>query len=211
MKHLDDKRRLFFDMQEHSENYSDEQLEAMMAEIDKEPDTEEAWLLLSEKGKGKREKCKEDNRATNSSFFILHSSLRRVAAVFLAASFLGVLSLAGYRAIVGSHRTARSHVETDTSMVETQRFVYEVQDGDTIFRFENIRLDSILSVVSKHYGRQVVFRDKAPGRLRFYMTCHTTQSLAEFVELMNVFDGFKLSQELDTLYVYSDETMEGMR
>ena len=39
MNPLDDKK-LFFDMQEHPENYSDEQLEAMMAELDKEPDTE---------------------------------------------------------------------------------------------------------------------------------------------------------------------------
>ena len=42
MNPLDDKK-LFFDMQEHPENYSDEQLEAMMAELDKEPDTEAAW------------------------------------------------------------------------------------------------------------------------------------------------------------------------
>ena len=34
MKPLDDKQ-LFFDMQEHPERYSDEQLEAMMAELDK--------------------------------------------------------------------------------------------------------------------------------------------------------------------------------
>lgn len=204
--HLDDKKRLFLDMQEHPENYSDEQLEAMMAEIDKEPDLAAAWKRLREKGKFHNFTISQFVK-----FFTLHASLKRVAAVFLAIAFLSVLSLAGYRALSGWHGTARSHVETDTSMVETQRFVYEVQDGDTIFRFENIRLDSILSVVSKHYGRQVVFRDKAPGRLRFYMTCHTTQSLAEFVELMNVFDGFKLSQELDTLYVDSDETMEGMR
>ena len=42
MKPLDDKQ-LFFDMQEHPERYSDEQLEAMMAELDKEPDAETAW------------------------------------------------------------------------------------------------------------------------------------------------------------------------
>ena len=42
MKRLDDKH-LLIDMQEHPENYSDEQLERMMAELDKEPDTEAAW------------------------------------------------------------------------------------------------------------------------------------------------------------------------
>ena len=210
MRPSDDKQ-VFFDMQEHPENYSDEQLEAMMTELDKEPDAEEAWLLLSEKLKAKSEKCEEDSRTANSSLFILHSSLKKIAAAFLAASFLGVLSFAGYRAFSDWHGTAKSHVETDTSMVRTERFIYEVQEGDTIFRFENIRLDSILAVVGRHYKRQVVFRDKTPGRLRFYMTSHTTQSLDEFVEMLNVFDGFKLSQKFDTLFVDSDERKEGKR
>ena len=189
MMHLDDKR-LLFDMQEHPERYSDEQLEAMMSELDKEPNTEKAW-----------------RRFKPTSFFML----RKIAAVFLAVAFLGVLSFAGYRALSDWHGTARSQVEADTSTVQTQRFLYEVHDGDTIFRFENIRLDSILAVVSRHYGRQVVFRDKAPQHLRLYMTCHTTQSLDEFVEMLNEFEGFKLSQRFDILFVDSDEKKEGMR
>ena len=189
MKHLDDKR-LFFDMQEHPERYSDEQLEAMMEELDKESDAEKAW-----------------RRFKPTSYYML----RKIAAVFLAVAFLGVLSFAGYRVLSDWHGTARNHVEADTLAVKTERFYVDVQDGDTIFRFENIRLDSILSVVSKHYGRHVVFRDKAPGRLRLYMTCHTTQSLEEFVEMLNVFDGFKLRQEFEFLIVDSDEKKEAGR
>jgi len=197
MKPIDDKR-LFLDMQEHPENYSDEQLEQMMAELDKEPDTEAAWKRFEKK-----------NKKSYSSLPTLHFSFDRIAAVFLVAAFLGVLSFAGYRAFSGSHGTSRNQVEADTTTVKTQRFVYEVHDGDTIFRFENIRLDSILAVVSRHYGRQVVFRDKAPQHLRFYMTCHTTQSLDEFVEMLNMFEGFKLSQKFDILFVDSDEKKEG--
>lgn len=199
MKHLDDKRQ-FFDMQEHPENYSDEQLEQIMADLDKEPDAETAWERLEKKSK-----------KSYSSFFTLHSSFERIAAAFLAAAFLGVLSFAGYRAVSDWHGTARKHVEADTLEVKAERFYVDVQDGDTIFRFENIRLDSILAVVSRHYSRQVVFRDKASQHLRFYMTCHTTQSLDEFVEMLNMFEGFKLSQRFDIIFVDSDEKKEGKR
>ena len=41
--HKDDMQRLFLDMQEHPENYSDEQLERMMTDIDRESDTDAAW------------------------------------------------------------------------------------------------------------------------------------------------------------------------
>ena len=193
MKPSDDKH-VFFNMQEHPENYSDVQLEQMMAELDKEPNAEDAWLRLSEKVSEERS-----------------SLLRKIAAVFLVVAFLGVLSFAGYHALSGGNGTASSQVETDTSTVETERFVYEIHDGDTIFRFENIRLDSILAVVSRHYERQVIWGDKAPAHLRLFITCHTSHTLREFVEVMNMFDGFHITQDLNILYVESDEKKEGKR
>ena len=39
----DDHKRLFLDMQEHPENYSDEQLEAMMDDLDSDLDAQAAW------------------------------------------------------------------------------------------------------------------------------------------------------------------------
>ena len=211
MNPLDDKK-LFFDMQEHPENYSDEQLEAMMAELDKEPDAEEAWkkTLSNSPLKG------EDNKYllngnSHFSLFTFHFSLRRVAAAFVAAAFLGLMSLAGYRAFSYKTTTDKRQRTTDTTAVKTERFYVDVQDGDTIFRFENIRLDSILAVVSRHYERQVVFHSKQPQQLRLYITCHTTQTLEEFVETLNMFDGFRLIQYFDTLHVESYERKEDGR
>ena len=43
MKPSDDKKTRFLDMQQHPENYTDEQLEAMMAELDQPVDAEAAW------------------------------------------------------------------------------------------------------------------------------------------------------------------------
>ena len=135
----------------------------------------------------------------------------RGAAIFLGFAFLGLMSLAGYRLVNGWHKAPQAPVQADTTEVETQRFYYEVMDGDTTFCFENIRLDSILAVVGRHYNRQVVFHDKQPQQLRLYITCHTTQTLAEFVETLNMFDGFRLIQDFDTLHVESDERKEDGR
>ncbi len=211
MKRLDDKH-LLMDMQEHPENYSDEQLERMMAELDKEPDTEAAWkkTLSNSPLKGENKKLPFQGNS-HSSLFTLHFSLRRVAAAFVAIAFLGIMSLAGYRVFFFKTTTDNRPQTTDTTAVKTERFYVDVQDGDTIFRFENIRLDSILAVVSRHYERQVIWGDKDLARLRFYITCRTSHTLREFVEMMNMFDGLRITQDLDILYVESDEKKEGKR
>ena len=204
MKRLDDKH-LLMDMQEHPENYSDEQLEAMMAELDKEPDTEAAWKKTLSNSPLKGEDSLPLREGWGGSFF------RRIAAVFIVFAFLGIMSLAGYRAFFFKTTTDNRPQTTDTTAIKTERFYVDVQDGDTIFRFENIRLDSILAVVSRHYERQVIWGDKNLARLRFYITCRTSHTLREFVEMMNMFDGLRITQDLDILYVESDEKKEGKR
>ena len=204
MNPLDDKK-LFFDMQEHPENYSDEQLERMMAELDKEPDTEAAWqkltapLRLPQRGETKSRKASPLGEVWKG------------AAIFTAIAFLGIMSLASYRAFFYKTTTDNGQRTTDTTAVKTERFYYDVQDGDTIFRFENIRLDSILAVVSRHYERQVIWGDKAPAHLRLFITCRTSHTLREFVDMMNMFDGFRITQDLNILYVESDEKKEGAK
>ena len=199
-----DKEQLL-DMQEHPERYSDQQLEQAMAELDREPDTEAAWQKTLSNSPLKGERKTYLRKASPLG------EVWRGAAVFIAVMFLGLMSLAGYRLVNGWHKAPQAPVQADTTEVETQRFYYEVMDGDTTFCFENIRLDSILAVVGRHYNRQVVFHDKQPQQLRLYITCHTTQTLDEFVETLNMFDGFRLIQDFDTLHVESDERKEDGR
>ena len=211
MNPLDDKK-LFFDMQEHPENYSDEQLERMMAELDKEPDTEAAW----QKTLSQPLPCRDRREYKWQQKLLLSLQGRgrervRIAAIFIAIAFLGIMSLASYRAFFYKTTTDNGQQTTDTTAVKTERFYYDVQDGDTIFRFENIRLDSILAVVSRHYERQVIWGDKAPAHLRLFITCRTSHTLREFVDMMNMFDGFRITQDLNILYVESDEKKEGAK
>ena len=181
MNPMDDKQ-LFFDMQEHPERYSDEQLEAMMAELDREPDTEEAWekTLSNFPLKGENKKLPFQGNS-HFSLFTFHFSLRRFAAIFIAAAFLGIISLASYKAFTIGNGTPKSPTKPDTTAVETERYYYDVQDGDTIFRFG------------------------------LYMTCRTSQTLNEFLETLNMFDGFNVRREFYMLYVESDEKKGGKR
>ena len=211
MNPLDDKK-LFFDMQEHPENYSDEQFEAMMAELDKEPDTEAAWQKTLSRPLPCRERC--EYKWQHKLLLSLQGRGRervRIAAIFIAIAFLGIMSLASYRAFFYKTTTDNRQQTTDTTAVKTERFYVDVQDGDTIFRFENIRLDSILAIVGRHYDCQVAFKDKAPQGLRLYMTCRTSQTLNEFLETLNMFDGFNVRREFYMIYVESDEKKEGAK
>lgn len=193
MKTHSDIKRLFSDMQEHPEKYSDEQLEAMMADLDRSPDANAAWKNWEEK--------------TRSSFFTdLRSSLPKIAASFLAVAFLGVLSFAGYRVISETRGNGQQTV-VDT-LSDKKPIAIEYLPGDTIYRFENIRLDSILSIVCRHYGKKVEFHSKPARAIRLYTTWHSTQALADFVDIMNEFDGLKLVAEQDTLFVESVEFEE---
>jgi ferric-dicitrate binding protein FerR (iron transport regulator) len=200
-----DEKQLFFDMQEHPERYSDEQLEAMMAELDKEPDTEAVWQRLAAPF---RLPQRGETKARKASPL---GEVWRGAAIFIAAAFLGIISLASYKAFTIGNNVPKSPTEPDTTAVKAERFYYDVQDGDTIFRFENVRLDSILAIVGRHYDCQVAFVDKAPQGLRLYMTCRTSQTLNEFLETLNMFDGFNVRREFYMLYVESDEKKGGKR
>ena len=204
MNPMDDKQ-LFHDMQEHPENYSDEQLEAMMAELDRVPEIAAAWQRILSNSPLKGEDSFPSREGGGGSF------LRRVAAILVAAAFLGIMSLASYKAFTIGRGTPKSLAKPDSTVVETERYYYDVQDGDTIFRFENVRLDSILAIVGRHYDCQVVFKEKAPQGLRLYMTCRTSQTLNEFLETLNMFDGFNVRREFYMLYVETDEKKEGKR
>ena len=196
-----DNKQLFLDMQEHPEKYSDQELEAMMDRLDCEPDTQAAWQRFKTKYGVEGESGKP--RQQRAGF----SMLRKIAAALLFAFTCGALGYATYTIIrIGNKRT-------QTSIVAPKQKIPHDKTGasapDSIFRFANVQLDSILSMVGQHYGRQVIFRDNKARVLRLHTTWNSTRPLAEFVEILNEFDVFHLTDEHDTLFVEFIETEEG--
>ena len=80
MKPTDRNKQLYRDMTEEPEKYSDQEIEAMMDEIDQMPDVEEAWHLLSEKLRVKNQR--------SLALYTLHSSFKKVAAILIGIIFI---------------------------------------------------------------------------------------------------------------------------
>ena len=134
------------------------------------------------------------------------SALHRIAAIFLAAAFLGGLAWA-FVPLLRSQHTAESPQPTKVSALSlTGRAGGE---SSSSISFSNLRLDSILTVVAAHYECKVCFRDSATRTMKFITTWNPEDSIAAFIEHLNMFDGLHLTLRDDTIFVESTNDEEG--
>ena len=184
---LDDNKRLFLDMQEHPEQYSDAQLEAMMTDIDRESDMEAAWERL-EKDRMPMP-LRKGGRTVRPRWM-------RVAATFVGALVVAAMAMAAIQLI----RSHNEQPETTAAGPGVQHATLDEQRVEPV-RFDNVTLDSILTVVSAHYHKAVNFRDEEPRHMKLIMTWQPEASLTEFIERLNAFDGLSLQLQGDTIVV----------
>lgn len=126
----------------------------------------------------------------------------------VAAVLIGMLVVSGlvYAAVRWSVRPMPHEEErTGGDSVAALR-TEEAESG--VVQFRNVSLDSILSVVGSHYRKAVVFVDEEPRTLRFSIAWDEAQPLSAFLATVNEFDGLRLTDERDTLFVESEEDLE---
>ena len=121
------------------------------------------------------------------------SSLHRIAAIFLAAAFLGGLTWAISPLIRQKEKAPR------TAGVSTLPLEGEREGG--LLLFADVRLDSMLAIVSQHYGKAVFFGDEELKALRIHTKWNREDSLAAFIENLNELDGLSLTEQRDTIFV----------
>ena len=121
---------------------------------------------------------------------------------FTRAFTVGVLIISGLAYAVLYKALSKS--STTTEMTSTN-VVSEINGMETntspVIRFENVRLDSMLSVVAKEYHRVLYFRDDQPRNLRISTTWQPQLPLTVLVDVMNELDGFQLVVTDDTIFV----------
>ena len=235
--HKDDMQRLFLDMQEHPENYSDEQLERMMTDIDRESDTDAAWqrfnraqLFPSHQGEGCPKGGVGSVTETTAEMIIqtpplaLHTPSRpdghpapqrggewrgmaarqrfKIAAIFVGVLAMAGIALAAVQWIASPSPSQGGDVELPVLCNQTPPPLEAL--GEAV-QFSNAPLDSILNVVSAHYGKAVSFRDEAPRRMKLIMTWQPDAPLTDFIERLNAFDGLSLSLQNDTIVVRTNK------
>ncbi len=135
-------------------------------------------------------------RNSHFSLFTFHFSFKKIAAIFLAAAFLGGLAWA----LVPRLLSPKNHVPLST---EVTTLPLEGERGGGLLSFSNLRLDSILTIVAAHYECEVCFRDTTAQALRLSTVWDREDSLSVFLETLNEFDGLRLTDERDTIFVES--------
>ncbi|MBQ6433361.1 MAG: DUF4974 domain-containing protein [Bacteroidaceae bacterium] len=134
------------------------------------------------------------------------SALHRIAAIFIAAAFLGGLAWA----FVPLLRTNQTTKPPQPTKVSAPSLTGRAGGGSSSsISFSNLPLDSILSVVSAHYNCEVCFRDSAAMGMKFITTWNPEDSLAAFIEHLNMFDGLRLTLQDDTIFVETTNDEEG--
>ena len=192
MQTPDKKKQMFHDMQEHPEKYSEEQIEAMMDDLDRLPDVDTAWQKF----------C----AAANSSLFTLHSSLHKVA-----ASIIGILMLSGiaYAAVHIINRSAEVDEKAQTQEVQNinssnNDAIAETFTTDSIPQtriFENTPLDEMVSEIAHYYNKVADIQSEEAHELRLYYKWEPKDSLESVVDDLNHFDRVSLAIEDDKLIV----------
>ncbi len=202
-----DKIRLLLDMHEHPENYTDEQLGAMLADETQErlvtakramtdipePDVDAEW-----------------QRFEQAHFAPTHD--RRWLKV--AAMIAGVIMLSAftYAAIQAVRHSTNEKVEETTEQVVTApqpeatveprlgvADTVEVVDEPVVF--DNQPLDQMLEYIAPHYGMQVEFRNEDARALRFYFVWQPDEDLDATLERLNLFESVNISKEGNTIVV----------
>ena len=180
-------KKLFRDMQEHPELYTEHQLESLMEQLDKEPDVDAAWQEF------------ESNLSLNQDAgkpMRWYSSMRKIAAAIVGILLVSVATFATV-SIVQKHAVKRAK-KADTAVVAEQK---QVSAAIAPVRFENIALDSILTKVASHYNLSVNYNDESVKSLKFYITWQPDKGVSHFIRKMNMFDGLHLSFKQDTIYI----------
>ena len=207
MKPTDRNKQLYRDMTEEPEKYSDQELEAMMDEIDQMPDVEEAWHLLSEKLRVKSEESssKHEVARADSSLFTLHSSFKKVAAILISIITISGLAFAAVH-FMRNHEGKPAETEQLAATVEARTADAARQPADSTVStqpvvFDNVTLDSILPQIARHYGYTVYFRNEQPKSLRLYFTWNPQDSIQKVTEKMNLFEQFHIVLEEQTIII----------
>ena len=197
--------RRLLDMQEHPENYSEEQLRQILADGEmaslmeqlaqtkrafirrdmKEEDipVDEEWERFSEELSVKSEKKKE----------------WRIMKI--AAAFIGVLIISGiaYAVIqIVSHQQQTQETEEAVAVADASLPIHNaspsVAPNDTAqaIVFDNVTLDEILPQIAAYYNKDVEFRNSDARQLRFYFVWRKHEPLDTLLRRLNRFESMSV-------------------
>ena len=188
----------------HPEDYTDEQLDQMLDEMDvKVPDANEAWEKFSGKRKEESGKRKEESGKRNVE------SGKRLPLLKIAAMFVGVLMLSGIAyAAVQIIRSQESGVRSQETIVSpnTQHLSPNTQapaDSTQMkpIVYEDAELATILNEIATFHQCEVVYKTEASKHIRLYFTWDQKATIDDIIGTFNKFERIHITRDNKKLIV----------
>ena len=120
---------------------------------------------------------------------------RKIAAVFIICALISGLTFAMWEIL---------HLPQQQKSSDLTPALCE--GSDSIVRFENTPLDSMLPVISQYYGFPVSFSDVRLKSLRLHTQWNKKRPLSFFIQQLNELDEIELLLRNDTLVVTFTDT-----
>lgn len=144
---------------------------------------------------------------THASFFSLHSSFLKFAAMFIGVLMLSGIAIAAIH-IVRQHQQAEQKKEVtadNNSRLSNSNSQLEVADSIALqpVVYENIPLEKIIPEIASHYNVAVSFQNDSVRQLRLFYQWKPEYTIEKVVEMLNNFETLQLQLESDTLFVSS--------
>ena len=213
----DEKRLMLFDMQEHPEKYTDEQVERLLADEEaqeflrdlamarmagkkaapKKVDVDKAWKEFSEK----HNKAKSISNGANTPY----RNRMQIAASIIGIIFLSGVALAavhnGWFKFAASDKVADNKAvaeQTDKSGLSANDSLKAVtaEPKDSLDMkpvvFDNAELATILTQMADFYHVKVRYDNAATQHVRLFFNWNKTKTLEQNLEILNAFDRIQI-------------------
>ena len=209
---LEDKLTEVLKATEHPEQYTDEQLQELLADEECAEyyrlicDADNAYAELPEESEEEIEAewqriTRNSQPSSNSQFSILNFQLSKVAAVVIAVLALSAVSYAAVKLLSARQQQSTPIVVTETMQVSEHPATPVPEPADTIQVFQDAELQEILTVVANYYKLHTDYRSEEARHVRLYTKWNKAESAEKMVKRLNRFDKVNLTLEGDVLTV----------
>lgn len=194
---------------EHPKEYSDDQLEKLMADSD----NREIYNLMVDAENVYRKDDELSDEDIDNEWQKISAKgtiMRRRAFLYVAAAVLGFVLISGiaYAAIIiGSNRTAGNQTRVSeqttekTLNIKTSRQDSTVQSKPEIKEYRDATLETVIGDIATYYNREVNYADKDVRSVRIYTKWNQAESLEATIEKLNHFEKFTISIEDNKIIV----------
>lgn len=209
---IEEKRAMFFDMQEHPDKYTDEQIEESLVDDDMQTFIHDMAMTKRAILKAHPKQVDIDAEWQN---FAHQQAPRQHRWMKIAATFIGVIFLSGVALAAvlqlgifrGSNEKEQSLGQNEMEQIipkDSSKVIPAIQK-DTINEkpviFENAELGNILMQMTAYYNVKLVFGDESSRHIRLFFNWDKKESLQRNIDLLNGFERINITYKDNTITV----------